>query len=108
MRRTTKLVLVSLAVSFIFAFPAIAALQLPNYAAGSGNLSSDLENTGGTITKILIGVTVMVGIAGIVWSGAAFASGDAEIGKQRLKNAVIGLIIAATASGIAAVAVGGR
>jgi len=107
MKRTMS----SLALIFVLVFlalPALAALQLPNYAASGANLSSDLEATGGTITKVLIAITVMVGIAGIVFSGMAFASGDGETGKQRLKNAVIGLAIAATASGIAAIATGGH
>jgi hypothetical protein len=107
MKRTAS----ALALVFVMVFlalPAIAALQLPNYAASGANLSSDLESTGGTITKVLIAITVMVGIAGIVFAGMAFAAGDGETGKQRLKNAVIGLVVAATASGIAAIATGGH
>lgn len=83
-----------------------AALQMPNYASSGSNLQSDLERTGGNITKILLFVTVMVGIGGIIYAGMAFASGDGETGKMRLRNAVIGLIVAAVATGIAALATG--
>ncbi len=92
--------------AFVYALSAEAALQLPSYASGGSNLQGDLESTGGAITKILLGVTVMIGIAGIVFSGMAFASGDGEKGKERLKYSVIGLIVAATATGIASIATG--
>jgi len=91
--------------SAFFPLTAEAALQLPSYASG-GNLQGDLTSTGQSITNILIAVTVMVGIGGIIWAGMAFASGDGETGKRRLWHAVIGLILAATATGIAAIAVG--
>ncbi len=92
--------------AIVYALSAEAALQLPNYAAGGANLQGDLESTGSAITKILLGLTVMIGIAGIIFSGMAFAAGDGEKGKERLKYSVIGLIIAATAAGIASIATG--
>lgn len=92
--------------AFVYALSAEAALQLPNYASGGANLTGDLESTGSVITKVLSGVTVMVGILGIIFAGMAFAAGDGETGKTRLKNSVIGLVIAAVATGIAAIATG--
>lgn len=106
MKRITSFVLGVWA--FVYALAAEAGLQLPNYASGGSNLTGDLEATGSVITKVLTGVTVMVGIGGIIFSGLAFAAGDGEKGKERLKNSVIGLVIAAVATGIAAVATGNR
>lgn len=97
---------IAAAVAAFHAFSVQAALQMPNYASSGGNLQSDLERTGGNITKLLLFVTVMVGIGGIIYAGMAFASGDGETGKMRLRNAVIGLIVAAVATGIAALATG--
>jgi hypothetical protein len=105
MKRTTTALVFVLGM-VLFALPVMAALTLPNYASSGSDLSGDLESTGGTSTKVLIAMTVMVGILGIIYSGLAFAAGDGEKGKERLKNAIIGLVIAATASGIAAIATG--
>ena len=106
MKKSTKVVLVLGMIAAACTLGAEAAIQLPSYAATGANLQGDLERTGGNITKIMIGVTVMVGIVGIVFAGMAFAAGDGETGKQRLKNAVIGLVVAAVATGIAALATG--
>lgn len=92
--------------SYVYSAACVWALDLPNYASSGADLQSNLTTTGKTITTILLGVTVMIGIGGIIFSGMAFASGDGETGKTRLKNSVIGLVIAATAYGIAAVAIG--
>ncbi len=89
----------------VIAAPVFGAIQLPNYAQG-GNLSNDLEKTGGAITKVLTGIAVMAGIGGIVVAGIMFATGKGEEGKQKLTYAVIGLILVAVASGIAAMALG--
>lgn len=94
-----------LLVSFIPVLAAAANIQLPSYA-NSGNLSSNLESTGGAITKVLISIAVMVGIGGIVWSGVCFSTGDGDKGKRLLGYSVVGLIIVAVAGGIAAIAIG--
>lgn len=106
MKSLTKVAIVLGITAVAVSLSAEAALTLPSYASGGANLSGDLEHTGSAITKILIAVTVMVGIGGIIWSAMAFASGDGETGKQRLKNAVIGLVVCTVATGIAALATG--
>lgn len=96
-----QLLVVAVALFALFAISAHASLQLPNYAAGGGNLQAEVQSKGKAITDIVSMVVAIVAILGIIVGGGKIAFGKAEEGKAWVIGGIVGLAIAASAFGIA-------
>lgn len=83
------------------ALPAEAALQLPNYAQG-GSLSTTIQSKGKAITDIISMIVAILAIIGMIVGAGYFTVGNGEKGKMFLFGGVIGLVVAGSAYGIAA------
>jgi hypothetical protein len=66
----------------IAVLPAHASLTLPNYAAGGGNLTSDLQSKGKAVTDIISMVVAILAIMGIL-------IGAGKIGVKRASNGLL-------------------
>ncbi len=77
------------------------ALQLPNYAQG-GDLASTLQTQGKAVTDILALVATIISIMGIVVGAIRIGGGDPDGGKRWVVSGVLGLVIAGSVYGIAA------
>ncbi len=93
-----------LAVAFS-ARTASAAIRLPSYAQGA-DLRMTLEERAHAITDVIALIVSILAIVGILIGAGYFAIGQGERGKSYVIGSVIGLILAASAYGIAALVVG--
>ncbi len=80
------------------------ALTLPNYAQG-GDLASTLQTKGKAVTDILALVATIVSIIGIVVGAIKIGGGDPDGGKRWVVSGILGLVIAGSVYGIAALVV---
>ncbi len=96
--------LLALAVAFL-ARTASAAIRLPDYAQGA-DLRMTLEERAHAITDVIALIVSILAIVGILIGAGYFAIGQGERGKSYVVGSVIGLILAASAYGIAALVVG--
>ncbi len=96
--------LLALAVAFS-ARTASAAIRLPGYAQGA-DLRMTLEERAHAITDVIALIVSILAIVGILVGAGYFAIGQGERGKSYVVGSVIGLILAASAYGIAALVVG--
>lgn len=89
---------------FVVAFaaiPAEAATQLPNYAQG-GNLTSQVQSKGKAITDLLSLICAILSIIGMVIGATMIGIGKPESGKVTFICGVLGIILAGSIYGIAA------
>jgi hypothetical protein len=89
------------AVALIVLTLPVEALQMPNYANGGGNLTSDLQSKGKAVTDIISLIVAMLGIIGILVGAGYFTAGKRENGMQWVVGGIVGLIIAGSVYGIA-------
>lgn len=80
-------------------------MRLPGYAQGS-DLRITIEERAHAITDIISLIVSILAIMGILIGAGYFASGQGERGKSYVVGSVIGLILAASAYGIAALVIG--
>jgi hypothetical protein len=85
----------------IAVLPAHASLTLPNYAAGGGNLTSDLQSKGKAVTDIISMVVAILAIMGILIGAGKIGVGKGEEGKQWVVGGIVALVIAGSVYGIA-------
>lgn len=83
----------------------VAAIRLPNYAQGA-DLRMTLEERAHAITDVIALIVSILAIVGILIGAGYFAIGQGERGKSYVVGSVIGLVLAASAYGIAALVVG--
>ncbi len=83
---------------------AYAVLRLPLYAEGA-DLRMSLEERAHAITDVIALLVSILAIIGILIGAAYFASGQGERGKSYVIGSIIGLVLAASAYGIAALIV---
>lgn len=95
------LVYVVFALLAVAVLPVEAALQMPNYASGGGNLTADVQSKGKAITDIASMIVAIVAILGIIIGGGKIAFGQGEEGKKWLIGGIAGIAIAGMAYGIA-------
>lgn len=84
---------------------ASAAMRLPGYAQWA-DLRMTLEERAHAITDVIALIVSILAIMGILIGAGYFAIGQGERGKSYVIGSVIGLILAASAYGIAALVVG--
>ncbi|WP_298135407.1 hypothetical protein [Acidiferrobacter sp.] len=84
---------------------AFAIMQLPGYAQGS-DLRMTIEERAHAITDVIALVVSILAIIGILIGAGYFAIGQGDRGRSYVVGSVIGLILAASAYGIAALVVG--
>lgn len=89
----------------VFTRAASAAIRLPNYAQGA-DLRMTLEERAHAITDVIALIVSILAIVGILIGAGYFAIGQGERGKSYVVGSVIGLILAASAYGIAGLVVG--
>jgi hypothetical protein len=89
----------------LMSMKAWAIMRLPNYAQGA-DLRVTLENRAHAITDVIALIVSILAIIGILIGAGYFASGQGERGKSYVIGSVIGLVLAASAYGIAALVVG--
>jgi len=86
----------AIALSFVSAAPALAAgLILPTPPPGGsaqGLTGSGVVNIITTAVNYLITISVVLAVAAFIYGGVLYATGNAEKGKEFLKNAAIGLL----------------
>lgn len=82
-----------------------ASLTLPDYAQGN-DLTATLESRAHAITDVIALIVSILAIIGILIGAGYFAVGHGERGKTYVTGSVIGLILAASAYGIASLVVG--
>ncbi|HUW97644.1 MAG TPA: hypothetical protein VMV40_02220 [Acidiferrobacter sp.] len=82
-----------------------AAMRLPDYAEGA-DLRVTLEERAHAITDMIALIVSILAIIGILIGAGYFASGQGERGKGYVVGSVIGLVLAASAYGIAALVIG--
>ncbi len=80
-------------------------LELPSWAS-SGNLENEMKSKGQEATEILSIIVVLLAIGGMVVGAGFLAVGNQEKGKQFLFGGIIGLIVAGSVYGIAAIFIG--
>jgi len=85
--------------------PALAVMRLPDYAQGS-DLQITLEERAHAITDVIALIVSILAIMGILIGAGYFATGQGERGKSYVIGSVIGLVLAASAYGIASLVVG--
>jgi len=83
----------------------LAAMRLPDYAEGA-DLRVTLEERAHAITNVITLIVSILAIIGILIGAGYFASGQGERGKSYVIGSVIGLVLAASAYGIAALVIG--
>lgn len=81
-------------------------MRLPNYAQGA-DLRVTLEERAHAITDVISLIVSILAIIGILIGAGYFASGQGERGKSYVIGSVIGLVLAASAYGIATLVVSG-
>jgi uncharacterized membrane protein len=107
MNRTTLALVAALFTALIWAggalWPATAQAQtkLPSYAAGA-DVQTKVETVGKKVTDVVSLVVAVIAIVCMVASGAFFAMGNREAGRQLLFGSMAGLLISGLAYGIAA------
>ncbi len=84
---------------------ALAIMRLPNYAQGS-DLRVTIEERAHAITDVIALVVSILAIIGILIGAGYFAVGQGERGRSYVVGSVLGLILAASAYGIAALVIG--
>ncbi|MHB1511697.1 MAG: hypothetical protein ACYCTF_10245 [Acidiferrobacter sp.] len=84
---------------------AMAIMRLPGYAQGS-DLRITIEERAHAITDVIALIVSILAIIGILIGAGYFAIGQAERGKSYVVGSVLGLVLAASAYGIAALVVG--
>ncbi len=95
-----------IALSFcVVTSPALATMRLPNYAQGS-DLRVTIEERAHAITDVIALVVSILAIIGILIGAGYFAVGQGERGRSYVVGSVLGLILAASAYGIAALVIG--
>ena len=82
-----------------------AAMRLPDYARGA-DLRVTLEERAHAITNVIALIVSILAIIGILIGAGYYASGQGERGKSYVIGSVIGLVLAVSAYGIAALVVG--
>ncbi|MHB8254176.1 MAG: hypothetical protein ACYDEV_10875 [Acidiferrobacter sp.] len=82
-----------------------AAMRLPNYAQGA-DLRVTLEERAHAITNVIALIVSILAIIGILIGAGYYTSGQGERGRSYVIGSVIGLVLAASAYGIAALVVG--
>lgn len=85
----------AIALSFAIAAPALAGLVLPTpppTGSGPGLTGSGVVNIITTAVNYLITISVVLAVAAFIYGGVLYATGNAEKGKEFLKNAAIGLL----------------
>lgn len=80
--------------------PADAATQLPNYAQG-GNLQSQVQSKGKTITEIISLIVVGLSIIGMLIGAGYIGVGKADTGKPIFIGGVVAILLAGSVYGIA-------
>ena len=85
--------------------PALAIMRLPGYAQGS-DLRITIEERAHAITDVIALVVSILAIIGILIGAGYFAIGQGERGKSYVVGSIIGLVLAASAYGIASLVVG--
>jgi ABC-type Fe3+ transport system permease subunit len=78
-----------------------AQTKLPSYAAGA-DVQTKVETVGKKVTDVVSLVVAVIAIVCMVASGAFFAMGNREAGRQLLFGSMAGLLISGLAYGIAA------
>lgn len=81
-----------------------AAMRLPSYAQGA-DLRVALEERAHAITDVIALVVSILAIIGILIGAGYYATGQGERGRSYVIGSVIGLVLAASAYGIAALVV---
>ncbi len=84
---------------------AMAIMRLPGYAEGS-DLRITIEERAHAITDVIALIVSILAIIGILIGAGYFAIGQGERGKSYVIGSVLGLVLAASAYGIAALVVG--
>ena len=88
-----------------FTSPALAIMRLPGYAQGS-DLRITIEERAHAITDVIALVVSILAIIGILIGAGYFAIGQGDRGRSYVVGSVLGLILAASAYGIAALVIG--
>lgn len=88
-------------VSFAAVVPVKAATQMPNYAQG-GNLNTQVQSKGKAITEMISLIVVGLCIIGILIGAGYIGVGKADTGKVYVIGGIVGIILAGTVYGIAA------
>ena len=78
-----------------------AAVTLPNYAAG-GNVQVEIQNKGKKATDLVVMVVAIIAIIGMAVGAGNFAAARPEDGKKWVLGGIVGLVIAGSIYGIAA------
>ncbi|MCP5008174.1 MAG: hypothetical protein GY941_30210, partial [Planctomycetes bacterium] len=78
------------------------AVELPSWAQ-TGNLESELSNKGKDAANIISLIVAILAIIGMLVGAGFFATGKQEEGKKFLFGGIIGLIVAGSVFGIAAI-----
>lgn len=81
--------------------PVEAATTLPNYAQG-GNLSSSIQSKGKAITDIISLIVAILSIIGMLIGAGYIGVGQGDKGKPILVGGILGIILAGSVYGIAA------
>lgn len=95
-----------LTLSFTAVLPvstAEAAVTLPNYAQG-GNITQDVQTKGKKITDLVSMIVAILAILGIFIGAGYYGVGKGDQGKVYVIGGLVGLLIAGSAYGIAALA----
>ncbi|MFQ5470967.1 MAG: hypothetical protein ACE5EH_11795 [Gammaproteobacteria bacterium] len=79
----------------------LAEVKLPTWA-DSGNLENELSNKGQSVANVIAMIVGMLAVIGMLVGAGYFAIQKAEQGKQWLSGGAIGLVVAGSVYGIAA------
>lgn len=78
-------------------------VQLPNWANGGSNMESDLSQKGQKVANIISLIVGILSILGMLAGAAHFPMNKPDEGKRFLFYSIIGLVVAGSVYGIAAI-----
>ncbi len=88
--------------SFEVAYAKNSSVELPSWAS-TGDVKSEVQSKGKTATDIISAVVVVIAIVAMLVGAGFFAAGNSDMGKKLLFGGIIGLVIAGSVYGIAAI-----
>ncbi len=77
-------------------------VELPTWAE-QGDVKTEINSKGKNASEVLTAVVVLIAILGMLAGAGFFAFGNSDMGKKLIFGGIIGLVIAGSVYGIAAI-----
>ncbi len=88
--------------SFSVSYAKNSSVELPGWAS-TGDVKNEVQSKGKNAADIISAVVVVIAIITMLVGAGFFAAGNSDMGKKLLFGGVIGLVIAGSVYGIAAI-----